>query len=317
MEDARSVDVLGDVLRSLRASGTVYFCDPVTLPWTKAFGDPARASFHQIRRGAARLRVGGREVVLGAGDLVFLGPGVEHTLDGEVAGAPPARAGAGRGSGLEHRSGNGPEAHDTVLLCGYCALELGGTGPTASLFPELAVLRRERLERSAWLAAVLDRIGAEYLSPTPGATLVIERLTEILVVELLRVDFGRDGRGELVRALADPPIAAALGALHAGPERPWTLATLARHVGLSRAGFAQRFAERVGQPMFAYLTELRVSRARALLAESTLAPQAIARRVGYESDVAFAKMFKRRTGITPAAWRKAHRARASTSARVP
>ena len=300
MDGTGGTDVLSEVLRSLRVAGTVYFCDSLVAPWTKRFADPDRASFHQVRGGVARLRVGERETVLGPGDLAFLGPGVEHALEAGEADAPAPAAGDGG-------DGGGSDG-GTLLLCGYCAFELGGTGPAASLFPELAVLGRERLAGRAWLAGVLDRLGEEYLSPEPGAALAVERLTEVLVVELVRMDFGRDGRGGLVRALADPKVATALEALHASPERPWTLEALARRTGLSRAGFAARFAERVGQPMFGYLTDLRVRRARTLLAESTLSLAEIAERVGYGSDVAFAKTFKRCTGTTPAAWRKASRA---------
>jgi len=282
--------VLSDVLRSLRASGSVYFCDRLTAPWTKTFDDPSVASFHQVRRGTCRLLVGDHTSLLGPGDLVFLGPGVEHVLDSET----PEASGS-------------PDGEGTLLLCGYCEFELGGEGPAASLFPEIALMPHERLRRRGWLSGVLDRLSEEYMAGSPGSTLVVERLTEVLVVELIRADFGRDGQGELLRALADPPVAAALKALHAHPERAWTLDTLARQVGLSRAGFAARFRERVGQPMFAYLTGLRVQRACTLLAESTLPTIEIAARVGYESEVAFAKMFRKRTGATPFAWRRARR----------
>lgn len=279
-------DVLSDVLRSLRATGTVYFCDRLAPPWSKTFDDPLAASFHQVRRGACRLTAGEHSTVLGPGDLVFLGPGVVHQLDDRVPGA------------TEH------DDESTLLLCGYCRFELGATGPSASLFPDFALLRRERLAERAWLSGVLDQLGAEYLSNAPGATLAVNRLTEVLVVELIRMDFGRDGQGELLRALADPPTAAALQALHAHPERAWTLESLAHRVGLSRAGLATRFRDRVGQPMFDYLTTLRIERACELLTESTLALPQLAERVGYASDVAFAKTFKKRTGMTPTAWRK-------------
>ena len=288
MDDDARPDVLSDVLHTLRASGTVYHCERLVAPWSMVFWDSDAASFHQVRHGACRVTVGERHVYLGTGDLVFLGPGVEHVLDSELPDDPP---------GDDEDTG-------TLLLCGYCRFELGATGPSASLFPRFALLRREQLIERAWLAGVLDQLGTEYLSSAPGATLSVNRLTEVLVVELIRMDFGHYGQGTLLRALADPPIAAALQALHANPESPWTLEALARQIGLSRAAFAVRFRERVGQPMFVYLTALRVDRARMLLAESTLSLAEIATRVGYESDVAFGKMFKRETGVTPTAWRK-------------
>ncbi len=284
---ADNPDVLSDVLHTLRAVGTVYFCDQLTAPWTKSLLEPATASFHQVRRGSCRFVVGEHRGVLRPGDLVFVGPGTEHQLNSDVPGA------------IEHSS-------DTLLLCGYCQFELGEkAGPSASLFPAFTLLRHEQLSERAWLAGVLDQLGNEYLSRAPGSSLVVNRLTEVLVVELIRMSFGDTGQGKILRALADPPIATALQALHANLERSWTLEEVAHHVGLSRAGFASRFRDRVEQPMFAYLTALRIERARALLSESQLSLSEIASRVGYESDVAFIRMFKKQVGLTPTAWRKA------------
>lgn len=288
MDSDASSDVLSDVLRSLRATGTVYFCDQLASPWTKTFIEDEAASFHQVRRGTCRITIGDRQAVLEPGDMVFVGPGVEHVLDSEVPRAMP----------------EGSADSGTLLLCGYCRFDLGGSGPSASLFPKFALLRREQLIERAWLAGVLDQLGAEYMSFAPGSALVVNRLTEVLVVELIRMNFGQDGQGDLLRALADPPIAAALQALHANPEQSWTLESLGRQIGLSRAGLAARFRELVGQPMFAYLTSLRVERACTLLGDSQLSLPEIAHRVGYESDVAFVKMFKKQTGTTPTAWRK-------------
>jgi len=291
MVESASADVLSDVLHTLRASGTVYFCDKLSAPWSKSYGEPQIASFHQVRRGTCRITVGEQRAILEPGDLVFIGPNIKHVLDSEVPGALP--------------EDNDDSA--TLLLCGYCRFELGASGLSASLFPEFALLRREELAKRAWLAGVLDQLGAEYMSNAPGATLAVSRLTEVLVIELIRMDFGRNGQGVLLRALTDPAIATALHALHANPERSWTIEALAQRCGLSRAGLAARFRERVGQPMFSYLTGLRVERACTLLAESALPMPEIANRVGYESDVAFVKMFKKRTGITPTAWRKSKR----------
>jgi len=291
LDEKIAADVLSDVLRSLRANGTVYFCDQLTAPWTKRFLELDAASFHQVRRGRCRITVEDKQLVLEPGDLVFVGPGIEHVLNRDK---------------LETEAKDDLDA-STLLLCGYCQFELAGTGPSASLFPKFAVLRREQLMERAWLAGVLDQLSAEYMSFAPGSTLVVNRLTEVLVVELIRMNFGQDGQGELLKALADPAIATALQALHEHPEKGWTLESMAKHAGLSRAGLAARFRDLVGQPMFAYLTSLRVERACVLLSESELALSEVALRVGYESDVAFVKMFKKQTGQTPTAWRKAKR----------
>jgi len=124
-------------------------------------------------------------------------------------------------------------------------------------------------------------------------------------VELIRIDFGRSEKNSFVGALYDKQISLALTLLHAEPQKPWTLEKLAAEAALSRASFSKRFKERVGQPMFEYLTALRMQRARELLRRTTYPVYEIANRVGYDSDLAFTKAFKRITGTTPTRFRKA------------
>ena len=107
-----------------------------------------------------------------------------------------------------------------------------------------------------------------------------------------------------MRALADRHIAESLERLHNNLSHAWTLESLAREVGLSRAGFARRFKELVGMSMFDYLTQLRVQRAKELLSDTGLSLYAVANHIGYESDLAFTRTFKKRTGVTPTAYRK-------------
>ena len=104
--------------------------------------------------------------------------------------------------------------------------------------------------------------------------------------------------------MTDRQIGGALKQLHQHPENAWTLENLAREVGMSRAALARRFKDLVGQPMFEYLTRLRMQHARELLQETQLPVYAVAQRVGYESDLAFTKTFRKRTGMTPTRFRK-------------
>lgn len=295
-----STDVLSDVLRSLRVAGSVYFCDRLDVPWRKEFVDMATASFHQVRRGCARVVCDEGEVLLGAGELVFLAPGRDHVLEGVGADGTDPSAEAADESG-------------TVLLCGYCSFDAEADSPLGSLFPAMSVIRRRELGAHSALVGILEQLGAEYLSGRPGSGLVVERLTEVLVVELIRMDFGRDGRGGLLAAMSDRVIARALQRLHARPELSWTLEWLGHEVGLSRAAFAARFRELVGLPMFDYLTRLRMQRARELLRDTALPLHEIAARVGYDSDLAFTRTFRKRVGTTPVAWRKSARAEHGTS----
>jgi len=129
-------------------------------------------------------------------------------------------------------------------------------------------------------------------------------MTEVLIVELVRMNFGQQEQAPLIKALADKFVGKALQALHQRPEKPWSLEGLAVEVGLSRAAFAKRFKTLVGQSMFEYLTSVRVQLACQLLADTALPLYEVANRVGYDSDLAFTRTFKKRLGQTPTHFRK-------------
>ena len=226
---------------------------------------------------------------LGPGDLVFLAPGREHFLIGEnIAG------------------GNGNPAQ-TFLLCGYCSFNSAFGAVFNELFPDIVVMRDEQLQSAAWLKTLLDQISHEHLSNTPGTDVVVNRLTEVLIVELVRLNFGRREATPLLQALSDRYIGKALQRLHQASDKPWSLEALAAEVGMSRAGLAKRFKDLVGQTMFSYLTTLRMQQASDLLTDSDLPLYAVAQQVGYESDLAFTRTFKKVVGMSPTAFRKKDR----------
>ena len=275
-------DVLSDVLASIRVAGTVYFCDQVQAPWKKEFLGTTAASFHQVRRGYCQLEAGGVTEYLNPGDVVFLEAGVHHVL-----------------SSTPVSGESGSEPPDVLLLCGYFEFSQDIDSPVRSLFPTMSILRQEDIQESPWLKATLDQLAAEYLSPLPGAQLVVSRLTEVLVVELIRSNFGQSDTPVFFEAVSDRQIGKALQSLHNNFGKAWTLQSLAEEVGMSRAGLARRFKELVGSPMYEYLTQLRVQKARELLLQTKLPLYEIASRVGYESDISFTKVFKKLTGRTP------------------
>jgi len=282
-----STDVLSDLLRSLRASGTVYFCDELKAPWNKEFFDTTAGCFHQIRRGGCWVASEGMVEHLGPGDFIFLAPGRNHTL----ASQPP---------GEEHLATD----PGTLLLCGYCEFTSDVDSPMASLFPPISIIRDEALQQESWLRSILAQLSAEYLSQKPGAQLAVNKLTEVLMVELIRMNFGQNERSTLMHALTDKHISDSLSHLHNDLSHAWTLDSLAKEVGMSRAGFAKRFKELVSLSMFDYLTQLRVQRAKELLTDTNQSLYEIANQIGYESDLAFTRTFKKRTGVTPTAYRK-------------
>lgn len=281
------MDVLSDILGSMRVQGSVYFCDHLQAPWSMDFKDTTSASFHLVRRGECWVMSEDRTEYLGPGDLVFIEPGRDHVLASQPPGKDPPSA--------ETR---------TLLLCGYCEYAQETLTPLLDVFPTLTIVRDEELLRQPWLKGTLDQLSGEYLSQKPGSELVVDKLTEVVLVELIRINFGRGEQGRFIAALSDKRILKALQQLHDNPHIAWTLEKMAKKVGMSRAAFAKRFKELVGEPMFEYLTMLRVQRAKELLTESNLPLYEVASRVGYESDLAFTKTFKKHTDTTPTRYRK-------------
>ena len=281
------MDVLSDILRSLRVEGSVYFCDHLQAPWSMDFADTSSASFHLVRRGECWVMTGERKERLGPGDLVFIEPGRDHVLASHPPDQDPP-----------------PVETRTLLLCGYCSFAEETGTPLLDIFPSLTIVREEEIQKHPWLKSTLDQLSSEYMSQQPGAELVVNKLTEVVLVELIRINFGRGDNSRFIGALSDQKISKALQHLHDNLHIAWTLEKLAGNVGMSRAAFSKRFKRLVGQPMFEYLTVLRVQRAKELLQDTKLPLYEVASRVGYESDLAFTKTFKKHTGTTPTRFRK-------------
>jgi len=151
------------------------------------------------------------------------------------------------------------------------------------------------------LGALLAALGDEAVEDRPGRSLVLDHLLAVMLVEALRyrpAGIGEAGRG-LLAGLADPKIGRALRMMHADTKQPWTLAALAREVGMSRSAFASRFAQIVGVPPIEYLANWRMTLAKGALAASQVAMTEIAEMAGYQSVSAFSTAFKRETGLSP------------------
>lgn len=275
------MEVLTDILKGLRTSGSVYFCDFLTPPWELSYSDEPRAMFHVVRRGRCRIDVDGRAYDLAPGDFVFLAPQIDHVLVSDDAAEPR-----------------------TLLLCGYCRFDGAEDDVLMRALPEFVLLRQEELEQWPWLTRTLEHLSAEYMSGAPGSELTVNKLTEVLLVQLLRADFGRSDRAGIVAALKDKRLSAALTRVHESPGADWTIEAAAEQAAMSRSGFARRFKETLTMSFYDYLTRLRMRDARELLATTSLRVGDIGERVGYQSELSFVKAFKKLHSVTPRAYRK-------------
>ena len=274
------MDVLADILRGLRTTGSVYFCDFLVPPWQLSYEKEPKAMFHLIRRGRCQLEVGGEICELAPGDFLFLSPGVDHVLRGVETSDP-----------------------QTLLLCGYCQFEFEENDALMRVLPQFVLLHKEEMDKWPWLSRTLDHLSSEYMSGAPGSELTVNKLTEVLLVQLLRVDFGRSDRGGIVAALTDKRLSKALAQVHENPGDEWTIEMAAETASMSRSGFARLFKEVLDLSFFDYLTRLRMRNARELLTTTNHHVAIIGERVGYQSELSFVKAFKKLHGMTPRAFR--------------
>lgn len=311
-------DALNDVLRHLYVSGALYCRSDLRPPWAFSMDKKPLAGFHAIARGRGLLEVKGqdRQLSVSAGDLVLLPHGSAHVmrdspgtrstpLDQIVAENPLEE-------GIRLKMGNrGPL---TVLLCGGFELEGGTANPLLANLPAVIHIRGNRSRSLPWLRMTLQQLELETRSSRPGGEALISRLSDILFIQTVREYFNglavsdRDaGAGPWMRALKDLQIGSAIAFLHREPEHNWQLGSLASKVGMSRSSFSARFHELVGEPPLKYLTKWRTMKAAWLLRTSDATIAEIARSVGYESEIAFGRAFKRFMGLGPGAYRRQRR----------
>jgi len=300
------VDLLSAALRELRLESAGYRWLELGAPFRMRFDQPGLRGVHLVARGDCELVLDDGNVDrIAAGDLVIFPRGDPHLLRSRGAGDGPTVSGfelATRTGGTRLRAG-GPTV-DSVVVCG--AFLVGEPDhPALRGLPRVLHLPGDAGRPPPWLAPLVDALTAEAFDGGPGSDLVMARLSDALLIRALRHHSESVTQPGWLAGLRDPYVAAALGALHADPARPWTLASLARAAGLSRAAFAARFTERVGEPAMRYLLSLRMQRAKTLLHDQETTIATVATRVGYQSEVAFAAAFKREAGTSPSAWRRA------------
>jgi len=310
------VDVLTDILAVTRLAGDVFWHTHARPPWGLRFDPAPVVWFHIVASGSCQLLPGrGRPLALGPSDLVLLPHGAGHVLcdhpDSPVTSLEEFRAflATRRGQALTARRRARAEGAATELVCGNYTLASARTHPVLRLLP--AIIRipgREVMEKTAlqWTLQLLLR---ELAERDVGTETAVSRLLDVLFVEVLRhwLDTAEGGPTGWLGALRDEPIGRALVLLHGEPERSWTVAALARAVGLSRPVFARRFADKVGATPLAYLREVRIDRAARLLAESDQPLAEVAAAVGYTSEFAFNRAFQRARGEPPGRFRRARR----------
>lgn len=337
------MDVLSEVLRIVRFSGAIHFCAEFSHPWSilssppdmlaKRFfpGAEVIAPFHIATRGRCWLKWGEMApIAFEAGDVVVFARGSQHVLASDRSIAPVPirdiyRPAADRITVLQH-GGGGEEAR---FICGFLHSDQR-FGPLIEAMPALTCIRVrdgalwlesftdtgpysapiQLPEPPGWWQTAIEHLAHETARSGPGNRAVLGRLSELLFLEVLRwqLTYISDGHGGWLAGLNDPHVGRVLVLMHAEPARAWTVETLAQEVGMSRSALAKRFADLIGEAPIQYLAGWRMQLARRLLRESNAGLAELASRVGYESEAAFSRAFRRAVGVPPATWRDANAA---------
>jgi AraC-like DNA-binding protein len=311
------MDVLTDVLRSVRLRSEVDGRLELTAPWGIEFGTGGMRNpyFHVVSRGSCWLEVEGdpAQVPLAGGDFVLLPRGGRSTLRDrpEIHAVPIDEVIVASGRDHEDCSINralryGGGGAPATLISGGFAFEDGGAAPLAEVLPPLIHVRGDAGEPVPWLAATLQFLVAESASALPGSETVRGRLADILFVQAIRAHVAADPGQSAgwLKALADPQVGKALRLIHDRPGDPWTVESLADRVAMSRSAFAERFRGLVGIPPLRYLTRWRMHKAAQMLRGGASVAE-VAYTVGYETESSFGKVFKRYTGTAPGEYRGA------------
>ena len=314
------MDALSQTLRVVRLVGAIFLHGRFTAPWCyqSPHADAAAPHlepsaervviFHLITEGECWVELGDAPPMrLVAGDAVLFPQGDAHRM-GSQPGLTPA-SGARLHEVLARRPrllAYGGGGATTKLVCGYLACDARlARLLLAGLAPVVKVSVRGS-NAGVWLEASLRYALAEARAPRPGGQGVLAKLAEVLFIEVLRIHMNEqaDGRTGWLAGVNDRVVGAALRALHAEPARAWTLEELARVACSSRSVLAERFQLLVGQAPMQYLAQWRMLLASNLLARSNAPLARIAEEVGYQTDTAFSRAFRREYGVPPAAWRR-------------
>ena len=328
-----SRDTLSDLLRSVRLRGAVFFYVSLRDRWSAEAstaqeiaeavmpGCEHAMEYHMVAKGEGWAAVSGLPPVrLSAGDIVMFPQGDRHVIS-SAPGLEPSRREPEwvfarrddpkplpisiRNGVVDDQARTSIEDADAVLVCGFLGCDLRPFNPLIAALPR--VLHLPAARAGDWVARVIDQAVVESSERRPGGDAVLERLSEMMFIDVARrhlYGLPEEATGWLA-GLRDRFVGRALALLHERPDRAWSVDDLGREVGLSRSALHERFVNFLGLPPMQYLARWRIQLGARLLRESNRTVATIALDVGYDSEAAFSRAFRRMVGRPPAAWRKA------------
>ena len=316
------MDALSEVLRLVRLTGAVFLNAELSAPWAmqsppshvlaEAFMPDAEhmIEYHLVVEGQCFIKVVDEPPLkLEQGDLVMVTRGDAHRMSSEAQPTVPVLSSdavkfPAAGTIATPRYGGGGEK--TRLVCGYLAIDHRLCAALISALPRVFRVNTGNSEVSTWLQTYLRIRVVERGEDQPGGACVLGKLSELMFVEAIRryVESLPEEQSGWLSGLKDPYVGKVLGLMHGSPTQAWTVESLAREVGLSRSALADRFSALLGKSPMQYLTQWRLTLAAHLLRTTSKSASTVAFEVGYESEAAFNRAFRREFGAPPAAWRR-------------
>jgi AraC-like DNA-binding protein len=317
------MDALSDVLRVAHLTGGVFLHADFFAPWCMA----ARVSpehcgpavgpathlivYHYVIDGEFRIRVDGEpagDLVIGTGEVVLLPRNDLHLMGSDLS-LPPVPGGTvirpPKDGGLFtiHHGGGGER---TQVICGFLGCDRPNGNPLISSLPTLLKLDVKQAGAAEWIRSSFQYAAREIAAGRPGSETVLAKLSELLFAEAVRryVETLPEAQTGWFAGLRDPHVARALALLHHDMSRRWTVDMLGREVGLSRSALADRFIRLIGVPPMHYLSSWRMQVASERLRTTAGSLVQVAVSVGYDSEAAFSRAFKKTFGVAPATWRR-------------
>jgi len=316
------MDALSDILRVARLSGGVFFNAEFSAPWCIAAqmapelcapflgATDHLIPYHYVVDGEMYVALPDqRPQRLCSGEVVLF-PRNDFHLIGSDVGLPPVSAAAvilSEGNKIARtvrHGGGGDAAH---MVCGFLGFDSGLTNPIVSTLPPSMILKVDETPAADWIRSTFQYAAHEVAGGQTGSTAVLSKLSELLFVEAVQqyVRSLPDGQTGWLAGLGDPAVSRALALIHADVARTWSVEELGREVGISRSGLAERFTRLIGMAPMHYLADWRLQVAGQKLRDTSDPLVRIAEQIGYESEAAFSRAFKKKFGTAPATWRRA------------
>lgn len=313
------MDALSDLLQTVRLTGGVFLDARFTAPWCVSarigpedcrpfLSDPCQLiAYHYVTRGRLQLQIAGEPAMdVRAGEAVLLPRNDPHLLGSSVALRPVSaddliQQAEGGGMARINHGGGGEATH---LVCGFLGSDQH-RNPLIATLPRVLTIDMVRAGSDEWIESSLRFAVRGLNQGKVGRSTLMSKLSELMFVEAVRAYAAALPAKQTgwLAGLRDQFVGKALAFVHGKPGHPWTTESLAREVSLSRSAFADRFTAAVGMPPKRYLISWRLKIAKEKLREERQPIAQIAYEVGYDSEAAFTRAFKREFGMPPAAWR--------------